>query len=743
MSARTDRVEPIASPRTAAETRADIRGKTIERDPSGGPWEQRTRVAVLISLAGLVVVLLHLTPLGGLLKDFHRLRTLLDEGDVWAELVFVPLVALGVAVGTPRLIFYGLGGVAFGFGKGLLLAQVGTLAGAYATYLFVRWAGRDWINAWLTRHPSAGKVLAAPPSIWSVLMARQLPIGGLVINVGLGCSAVAPRHFLVGSFFGFLPAGVVATLIGSGLVEDRAWESVGQLLVAAILVLLSAVWLGRKAVSKTKHRAMLGVCLWIIAIVGAVVSTYALRLSGPLDFEGYAQNRNVGYIMDAAWQGNWIVQHDIQNRVTSKPPLHTWFAAILAKTWGMNRLTLTLPSFVSVLALSLLVFGVGQRRFGRTAGGFAGLAMAMAPLVSKHVALVRTDALFALAVTVAALAAWRAWNRSGGWTLFWGAAAAATLVKGPLGLVLGAAGLLAFFWERHTRLDTVRPQGPHWVGVTLYLAICLGWLLLALYTCGYEVVDKMLVQELFGQATGVYKNTVPGQNVLKPSLYLLSRFAPFSVFAFLGLWRTVRNPAEQTAQRRFERFLVCWMVAGMAIFSLAAHHRADLLLPLWPAGALLAGREIARLREPLGERLLGGCAAVACIILVGLAWWTYHRMPARRADVARYSEQVRQAACALHDAGVDPAALTHIHTPVTLQFYLQTYKPWTDANEVRETLTQGRPLLIVTDTPEEHEDLLDALGGAHIEELYRWPQEQEGPREGGFNLAVIEAFPEV
>ncbi|MDI6450778.1 VTT domain-containing protein [Anaerobaca lacustris] len=734
---------PAAAPPLATaldETKLNLPGETTEGDTSDQPLKQRARIAVLIGLAAAATALLRLTPLGEVLMDFHRLRALLDEGNVWAELVFVPIVAILVAVGTPRLIFYGLAGLMFGFWKGLLLVHVGTLAGAYAAFLCARWAGRDWFSNWLDRHPSAGKVLTVPPSVWSVVMARQLPIGGLVINLGLGLSSVTSVQFVIGSLFGFLPAGLVVLLIAGGLVDDQTWESVSQLLAAALVVLLSGLWLGRRRIRRVFRKAAPHALLWGAVISAAVVALYLVRLSGPSDLEGYAQNRNVGYIMDAAWAGNWVVQHDVQNRITSKPPLHTWITAALAKIGGINRLTLTLPSFVSVLALSLLVFAVGSRSFGWMAGGFAGLATAMAPIVAKHVAIVRTDPLFALAVALVALAAWRAWNRGGGWTPFWLAAAAATLIKGPLGLLLGAAGLLAFFWERRTDPTTPRPRGSHAVGIAIYLALCLGWFLLALHVSGYALIDKMIVQELFGQATGAHKHSFPGQNLAKPTIYLLGRFLPFSLFTFIGLWRVVFHPAAQAIERRFERFLACWLVAGMAMFSLAAHHRADLLLPLWPAGALLAGRQIARLREPLGDRLLTGCAAATCLILMGFAYWTYHTMDVRRAGTTNYSVEVRQAAKALREAGIDPTALTHVHTPVTLQLYLHTYKRWVDANEVRGLLDRGQPLQIVTGSLEEQEHLYDVLRGAHVEELYHWPQ--DGAPEGGFYLAVMEAVPE-
>jgi|GEM_PF-278345 len=734
---------PANPPQSAAsaslpdKTTLNVLHEDTEHLISSGRFGPSLRVAVLIGIAAAITAILRLTTLGEFLTDFHRIRLVLDEGDVCAELIFVPLAALLVAVGTPRLIFYGLAGLTFGFWKGLLLAQVGTLVGAYATYLFVRWAGRGWISARLSRYTSARKVLTIQPSIWPVLMTRQLPLGGLVINIGLGLSPVTSVPFLIGSFLGFLPLGVVVTLVGSGLVEDHAWESVIQLLTAALVALLSGVWLGRKTARKISGEVAPSVFVWGLAIAGAVLGMYALRLSGPPDLEGYAQDRNVGYIMDAAWRGNWVIQHDVQHRITSKPPLHTWVTAILARIWGLNWLTLTLPSFVSVLALALLVLAVGYRMFGLTDGGFAGLAVAMAPMLSKHVALVRTDPLFALAVTVIALAAWRAWNGAGGWMPFWVAAAVATLVKGPLGLVLGASGLLASFWDRQTEPNTLCRQGSHLAGGAAYLGICLGWFALAVHTAGYEVIDKMVVQELLGQATGAHKGSFPGQNLPKPTIYLLCRFFPFSVFTFLGFWRVVRHPAQRAVERRFERFLACWMVVGLVVFSLAAHHRADLLLPLWPAGALLAGREIARLRERLGAWPLAGGTTVVCLVLAALAYWTYHRMPIRRAQVVNYNVQVRQAARALQEVGIDTSGLAHICTPVTLQLYLRTYNPWVTVSEVCDLLTSGEQLLVATALPKVQEKLHDGLSDVHIEELYHWPQDQDDAREEVFYLAVM------
>ena len=83
---------------------------------------------------------------------------------------------------------------------------------------------------------------------------------------------------------------------------------------------------------------------WRILLAALVLALFALRLSGPSNLEADAQHRNVGYVMDVVWEGNWLVQQDIRGRIMSKPPLHTWVAAAFAEIGGINRLCLLYTS---------------------------------------------------------------------------------------------------------------------------------------------------------------------------------------------------------------------------------------------------------------------------------------------------------------------------------------------------------------------------------------------------------------
>lgn len=430
---------------------------------------------------------------------------------------------------------------------------------------------------------------------------------------------------------------------------------------------------------------------WITLICGLGLTLFIIRLSGLSDLEGYAQHRNIGYVLDAIGNGNWLAQYDMEGRILSKPPLHTWLAAGSALLFGIDRPALALPSLLSIVALSVLVFEFGRRRFGLLAGGLAGVAVVMAPMVTKHIALLRSDPLFALLVALAALAALRAWEQGGRWLPFWLAAGLATLTKGPLALVLAAGGLLAWFWERRTDSATPPLRGSQWAGVLVFLAIPLIWFLAAWWHEGQALIDKMLRDELLGHATGVGRDSQFGANLLRPTLFFLQRFLPFSLFSAYAVWRVFRHPAADAGERRVERFLTCWILAGLLIFSLAAHHRPDLLLPLWAPAALLAGREMAALAKRIGVRYF----ALAAVVLVGLlliaAFDNYHARIQEPDERNLYSENIRAAARSLGDSGLDVRQLLHADTPVTLQMYLGTHRRWLTAEQLDQLRREPAP----------------------------------------------------
>ncbi len=416
--------------------------------------------------------------------------------------------------------------------------------------------------------------------------------------------------------------------------------------------------------------------VWSVLLVGVVL--FAVRITGPPDLaDDYHQERAAAYVMDALRNGNWICQYGAYGEVTSKPPMLTWLAALASLPFAQaNWFSLLLPGALATLTIAALVFFAGERFFGRMAGFLAGIVYLMSPVGMKQIALGRIDGVFSATIMITALLGFRAWQTGKGWTWFWLAGAASTLTKGPFGVLLAGLGLLAAIWERR------RPAGNHWLGIALFSIISCGWFWLAYRFVGQPLVDVMLGKELVGHAVRSEGN-LPGQFAYLPVLYFLGRFAPWSLLAFVGFWRIWKSPAGSEPERQFERFIFCWFFGSLILFSLSPHQRPDLIFPLVPAGALIAGRELARFLTWKG---LPVAAAAAAILVIGIssAVAKYHFSEQKDAKVLE-TRAIRELAAKI---GGGEFPLVHVDSTFALQFYLNTKRPYVPTHQAAALLRQ-------------------------------------------------------
>lgn len=469
---------------------------------------------------------------------------------------------------------------------------------------------------------------------------------------------------------------------------------------------------------------------WTLFLSLLALAIFLLRITGTADLEDNSQSRNVGYAMDLVHHGNWLIQSDLEGNIMSKPPLHTWGMGLFAVPFGLNRVTMALPSFLAILGLTLLVFHMARQMAGDTVGGLAAVSLLITPMLWRQIGMIRSDALFALFITGGAWAAFGVWDARKGWLMFWICGALAMLTKGPLGLLLSSAGLLAWFWEARTS-SPARPIRMHgfFIGMLVFFAICLAWVIPALQYHREELIQKMIRQELIGHVTSTEGGNVEQhvfQRIIKPSVNFLTYFAPFCIFAVLGMWRAIRHPSESGSMRRFERFLTCWLLTGLLIFSLSTHHRSDHLLPLWPAGAILSGREIYRLCRRFSMGTCRTAIAVLSLIALVVVFGKYHAIQGKVPKSARDSESIRQAAIALRRTHIHPADIHFLNSPDTFQYYLKN----PHARESTESIVAASdanygPFYIATDgetdDPLLHLKKNEPHGAIH--EVFRWPQD--------------------
>jgi len=204
-----------------------------------GPPPRRGRVLLMLLGLAAALAIVYATPLRSALTEIQRLTAWL-EGLGWAApAVFVAGVAVLVAMGCPRLLFCSIAGMAFGFSFGLVWVQAGTLLGSYATFLFVRWGGQEFV---LRRWPRLRRYsrMVADRGTVSVLLVRQIPASGFLLNTLLGLTHVGHRPFLLGTLIGTLPEAIPATLLGAGVAQLSLGRALAYVLAAAVWFLI--VW---------------------------------------------------------------------------------------------------------------------------------------------------------------------------------------------------------------------------------------------------------------------------------------------------------------------------------------------------------------------------------------------------------------------------------------------------------------------------------------------------------------------
>ena len=200
------------------------------------------KLLTLLVIGGVLFLVLHFTPLGRQVRDWDTLASLFKTGGLRAEIHFVLISSLLIMAGVPRLLFCALGGFAFGFWEGLLWSLLGSLIGSFIAFRAARWGGREWLAGRFGKQRLFGRIVHAQPTVASVAVIRMLPVANAVMNFGLALSHVGNRAFLLGSLLGFLPQGVVATIIGSGMAQDVPWAGAAQIGVAGVLLLAVLVW---------------------------------------------------------------------------------------------------------------------------------------------------------------------------------------------------------------------------------------------------------------------------------------------------------------------------------------------------------------------------------------------------------------------------------------------------------------------------------------------------------------------
>src|SRR5712692_7020336 len=325
--------------------------------------------------------------------------------------------------------------------------------------------------------------------------------------------------------------------------------------------------------------------------------------------------------------GNWLFPLKTGGDIPSKPPLFHWAGALFSLIWGeTNEATVRFPSaFFATLGV-LMLYLFGRKLFDTRVAFLAGVILATTLIYQKQAVEARVDmtlSFFVAATLIIFYALYQGWlPTSLGFYGFYLILGVSVLAKGPVGLVLPGTTVAIFLVVRK-RWDFFAKLCFH-KGVLLALGVGLLWYGIALFQGGEAFFGRQILKENLARFF-VYGEGGTGHQ--KPIYYylpyLFSGGLPWSLFLPFIIIDGLKNKSF------FEEgslFLVLWSVVVFGFFSLAAGKRADYLLPLYPALALLTARWIRTEREfAIGKRiglsLVAGLCLLSGAVLAAVFFW--------------------------------------------------------------------------------------------------------------------------
>lgn len=254
---------------------------------------------------------------------------------------------------------------------------------------------------------------------------------------------------------------------------------------------------------------------------------------------------------------------------THKPPLHFWAIDLLTFPLGIySTWAFVLPSIAAFAFLLWLMW----RRGGPLAAYVCGTSL----LIWGSAQTARMDVAFTALIALGLLQMETFFERDDRRALLWCGVAlgVATLVKGPMAIVIGLVLFLLESWRRRRR-----PRGRDALPLLLMIVIPLLWFVPAVLVGGGDYARDVMVKQTVGRAIASWVHKAP-------PWYYLERL-PLSLFPwfFLAL-------ASAIALWRTHRFFVNWIIAVLVPYSLMSSKLDVYMMAMIPAVALLVAEGV-------------------------------------------------------------------------------------------------------------------------------------------------------
>jgi uncharacterized membrane protein YdjX (TVP38/TMEM64 family) len=198
----------------------------------------------MLAVFGGLVLLARSLGLEEHLTDRQWLLGQIEGHGAAGVLFFLGVTALSTGLGVPRQLTAFLGGYAFGWFWGTLLATLGTALGCALDFTVPRTLGRDFVLARFGKRAAKPDAFLRTGPFRTSLAIRLLPVGhNLLTSMAAGVTSIPARYCILGSAVGYIPQNLVFALFGSGLGSESPLGRALSIGVSIVLLAASA-WLG-------------------------------------------------------------------------------------------------------------------------------------------------------------------------------------------------------------------------------------------------------------------------------------------------------------------------------------------------------------------------------------------------------------------------------------------------------------------------------------------------------------------
>lgn len=448
----------------------------------------------------------------------------------------------------------------------------------------------------------------------------------------------------------------------------------------------------------TKH-SLINIKTATLALIAALIITRLLTLGlYPLYDTTEARYGEMARIMLET--GNWITpQFDYNVPFWGKPPMQTWLSALSFFIFGINEFAARLPHFLCGMLTLWLTYRFAREQASKSHAVYASLILTSSLGFIIASGMVMTDAALLMATTLAMVSFWHNYQQQSRLDghLFFVALALGLLIKGPVAVVLIGIALVTWsLWQR-CFINAITSL-PWLTGIPLMLLIALPWYIAAeISSPGFleyfivgEHIQRFLVSgwqgDLYGTAHVETKGTI--------WLFWLATAFPWS-FVLLALVFRRQLPIKQIqAKAPLNKFLICWMLAPMLLFTMAGNILPAYVLPGFAAMAVLIA-----INSQLTKRSLIYSVMTLVILVTVVVVFSF--------DLSKKDSEVNLLSNKLNNT----APLYYWKKrPFSAQFYSQgKAKLIEDSTQLTELLQQSQPILLAISHSDYEKIALDLI----------------------------------